>query len=86
MNRRGFLTAVGALTAGFILDGATGLLMPRKKIWQVPRAYSISHIGFSYHDPTTGILYEHWMPSKREFYPYMNGKISFLLELERVEG
>lgn len=35
MNRRGFLTALGVLAAGLVLDEATGLLVPRKRFWQV---------------------------------------------------
>lgn len=50
MNRRGFLTSVAALAAGFVLDEATGMLVPRKKVWQVPRDIRVQSTGWSSKD------------------------------------
>lgn len=37
MDRRTFLKALSLAAAGLVLDEATGLLVPRRKLWQVPR-------------------------------------------------
>jgi hypothetical protein len=37
VGRRGFLAGLAAIAAGLALDPVTGLWMPRKKLWAVPR-------------------------------------------------
>jgi hypothetical protein len=51
VDRRSFLKALSLAAAGFILDEATGLMVPRRKLWQVS---STAPLGEPLEVPTVG--------------------------------
>jgi hypothetical protein len=85
MNRRGFLTSVAALAAGFVLDEVTGMLVPRKKVWQVPRDIRVQSTEWSSKDSGFHFEYVNFHPGPRQVtlpvFPFVS---PFVSPLDRV--